>query len=482
MNLIVICCDTLRYDYLGCNGNTWVHTPNIDRLAAQSTVFDNAWIGSYPTIPHRLECLTGQRGHPFQPWIPLPWEAVTLPQILGRHGYVTMLIHTTPHLINHGFGFDRPFHAWQMIRGQEVDRYRTDPLDGYMFPCDLDKARAPFLMAQYYRNHIDRRSEADYGLPQVMGAAAEWLERNLAHEQLFLWLDVFDVHEPWDPPQWYVDLYDPGYQGDEIVYPKRGPCDDFSEAEQRHIRALYAANITMFDRWLGVLLDSIDALGLAGDTALLFTSDHGQHMGDHRSLYCKSSYLYHEMARWVLMVRLPGGQSAGMRVSDALAQPIDLMPTLLALADVEPPAQAEGRSLLALLRGEPAPVRDLAFSGSALPWPNQQPISVTDGRWMFLDTGDRDSWELYDLCEDPEQQQDLARAEPERAAEMHQAVLAYLRDRDASPVCLWAFEEARPGGPDPKLEHDIRAERARFPSVFVQENYTPFEYGALNAP
>ena len=134
MHVIVIVCDNLRYDYLGCNGNTWVRTPNIDHLASQSVVFDSAWVGSYATIPCRLELLTGQRGHPFQPWIPLPWEAVTLPQILGQHGYVTMLINTTPHLINHGFGFDRPFHAWQMIRGQEVDRYRTDPLIDFELP------------------------------------------------------------------------------------------------------------------------------------------------------------------------------------------------------------------------------------------------------------------------------------------------------------------------------------------------------------
>jgi arylsulfatase A-like enzyme len=482
MNVIVICCDTLRYDYLGCNGNTWVRTPHIDRLAAQSVVFDNAWIGSYPTIPHRLECLTGQRGHPFQPWIPLPWEAVTLPQLLGRHGYVTMLVNTTPHLINHGFGYDRPFHAWHMIRGQEVDRYRTDPLHGYTFPCSLEKARGPFLMAQYYRNHIDRRSESDYGLPQVMGAAAKWLERNLEHERLFLWLDVFDVHEPWDPPHWYVDLYDPGYQGEEIVYPKRGPCDDYSEAEQQHIRALYAANITMFDRWLGTLLEAIEALGLAEDTALVFTSDHGQHMGDHRSFYCKSSYLYHEMARWVLMVRLPGEQGAGTRVCDALAQPVDLLPTVLEWAGIKPLSGAQGHSLRPSLRGQAARLRELAFSGSSLPWPNQRPISVTDGRWMFLHTGDRSNWELYDMRADLEQQQNLAQVHPDKVMQMHQSVLAYLRKQGTPEVCVRAFEEARPGGPRPELDDDIRAERARFPSVFVRENYTPFEYDASNVP
>lgn len=476
MHVIVIVCDNLRYDYLGCNGNTWVRTPNIDRLASQSVVFDNGWIGSYATIPCRLELLTGQRGHPFQPWIPLPWDAVTLPQILGQHGYVTMLINTTPHLINHGFGFDRPFHAWQMIRGQEVDRYRTDPLIGFEFPCSLDKVRAPFLMAQYYRNNIDRRREEDYTTPQVMAAAAEWLEHNLAHERLFLWLDIFDVHEPWDPPRWYIDLYDPGYEGEEIVFPKRGPCDDFTEAEQRHIRALYAANITMLDHWLGWLLDRIEALGLTEETAIFFTTDHGQPMGEHGPRFCKSAYLYQEMARWVLMVRLPGCEGAGRRVTGELAQPMDLLPTVLELAGAEIPPQAEGRSLVPLLRGESTHLRDLAFSGSFPPWPNLAPISVTDGRWTFLDMGDRERWELYDLHEDPQQERNLAAECPEEVERMHGAVVEYLREREAPEACLRAFEEARPGGPRRELEEGVRAEWARLPAVFIPANYVPFEF------
>jgi len=474
MNIIVIVCDNLRYDYLGCNGSSWVRTPNIDRLASQSVAFDDAWIGSYPTIPCRLEFLTGQRGHPFQPWIPLPWEAETLPQILRQNGYVTMLINTTPHLINHGFGFDRPFHAWQMVRGQEVDRYRTDPLTDFELPCSLDKLRGPFLMAQYYRNHVDRRDEADYTTPRVMAAAADWLEHNLAHEKLFLWLDIFDAHEPWDPPQWYIDLYDPGYEGEEIVFPKLGPCDDFTGAEQRHIRAMYAANITMLDHWLGWLFDRIEALGLTEDTAIVFTVDHGQHMGEHGPRYCKSSLLYEEMARWTFMVRLPGAQEGGRRVAGAMAQPMDLLPTVLDLAGVSSPPQAEGKSLGPLLRGESVHLRDLAFSGSFPPSPNQSPISVTDGRWSMIDMGDRERWELYDMEADPHQLNNVANQHPEVAERMHGAVVDYLRERKAPSACIAAFEEARAGGPRPEVEEGLRAERARLPAVFIPPNYVPF--------
>jgi arylsulfatase A-like enzyme len=123
-----------------------------------------------------------------------------------------------------------------------------------------------------------------------------------------------------------------------------------------------------------------------------------------------------------------------VRIRDALVQPVDLLPTVLEWAGITVPAGTQGHSLRPCLHGQAARLRDLAFSGSSLPWPNQRPISVTDGQWMFLDTGDAQSWELYDIRVDPEQQQDLARVRPDRAAQMHRAVLDYLRERGTPEV------------------------------------------------
>jgi arylsulfatase A-like enzyme len=211
---------------------------------------------------------------------------------------------------------------------------------------------------------------------------------------------------------------------------------------------------------------------------LAFMSDHGQHMGDHRSYFCKSMYLYHEMARWVFMVRLPGGKGAGTRVRSALAQPIDLLPTVLDCAGIAVPEEAEGVSLLPCARGEAIYPREVAFSGSSLPWPNSRPVSVTDGRWAFLDTGDPEEWELYDMDADPEQQHNLAGAFPDRVAQMHSAAIDYMRARGTPKVCVQAFQEARPGGARHELLDALRVEQARFPRVFVPENYVPFEWEA----
>lgn len=235
VNVVLIMNDTLRYDHVGANGNHWIHTPNLDHFAAESAAFDEAFLGSFPTIPCRHEMMKGRYGDPFQKWGPLQWDALTLPEVLRDNGYVTMLINDTPHLINYGYGFDRPFHAWEMIRGNEVDRARTDYFEEIQYRVDT-KVQDSARMSLCHRHTGDRRTEADWFAPQVMRAACDWLERNAGHDNFFLWVDSFDPHEPWDPPKHYVDLYDPGYEGLDIVWPPHcNPEGKFSEAELNHI-------------------------------------------------------------------------------------------------------------------------------------------------------------------------------------------------------------------------------------------------------
>lgn len=132
MNLVVICIDTLRYDYLACNraqavaGGVPVQTPNFDAFAAEAVVFDNAYAGSFPTIPHRTDVLTGQFGRPFHEWLPLGFDPGTLPAVLGDADYATYLVFDTPHLVNGAHGFDYPFHGWHFVRGNEVDQHIID--------------------------------------------------------------------------------------------------------------------------------------------------------------------------------------------------------------------------------------------------------------------------------------------------------------------------------------------------------------------
>ena len=136
MNFVIICIDTLRYDYLACNdgyavpNDIQVKTPNLDAFAREAVVFDNAYVGSFPTIPHRTDVFTGQFGRPLHPWLPLGFDAVTLPAVLGQAGWATYLAFDTPHLINGGHGFDYPWISTSSTTSAQTGPTHTPPTTG----------------------------------------------------------------------------------------------------------------------------------------------------------------------------------------------------------------------------------------------------------------------------------------------------------------------------------------------------------------
>jgi len=203
MNIILIISDTFRRDYLGCYGNKWISTPNLDRFAKKSVIFDRAYAASFPTVPNRMDIVTGRFTFTYRQWEPLPRDEVTLAEILSEAGYTTMLIADTPHILEDGYNFDRGFTGWEWIRGQETDRYMTDPVE-VKLPCASHKLRNPEIVKRHLRNISHRQSEEDCFVAQTMLKAAKWLERNYRQEKFFLWVDTFDPHEPWDAPKWYV--------------------------------------------------------------------------------------------------------------------------------------------------------------------------------------------------------------------------------------------------------------------------------------
>ena len=440
MNVVMIMNDTLRYDHVGANGNDWIHTPNLDRFAAESAVFDRHYLASFPTIPNRHELMKGRVGAPFQKWGPLDWDALTLPEVLRDNGFVTMLINDTPHLMNYGYGFDRPFHAWQMIRGNEVDRVRTDYFEHVEYAID-DKVQDSARMSLYHRQTKDRRTEADWFAPQVMQAASDWLERNAGHDNFFLWVDSFDPHEPWDPPQHYVDLYDPGYEGVVPVWPRFGdPADLYTEAEMKHIRALFAGEITMADRHIGRVLDTIDRLGLRENTLVVIMSDHGFGLGEHDYLGKKPQYP--ETNHTMLMVRHPDGIGAGRRIP-AIAQHPDFTPSLLDMLGIDLVAEMEiqGKSWFPVLKGDKRTHRSAAISGT---FPTYVPpdsefrrfigpkggwtgITAVNRDWWLIDNPDPELRSLYDLNADPGCLHNVLADNPDVYHKLHGEILTHIR-------------------------------------------------------
>jgi arylsulfatase A-like enzyme len=459
MNVICIVSDSFRYDHLNAAQNTDneasparsglapVRTPNLDRLAAEGVLFERAHTGSYATVPNRYELFTGRYVCTYtRGWEPLPAHEVVLAEVLGRAGYTTMMIVDTPHILKDGFHFDRGFTAWQWIRGQETDRYMTDPID-VALPCAPEKLRNPYqAVVQYLRNVSRRRDEDDYFAPQTIGTAMRWLEANAQRKQFFLYVDTFDPHEPWDPPQHYIDLYDRDYDGEAVIYPRYGPIDILSEAERRHCRALYAGEVTIVDTWIGRLLDKVDDLGLRDSTAIFLLADHGFMLGEQGWIGKGGCPLYEALNHVPLIVRVPG--VPGGRRLTAYAQAADLMPTILELAGIAPPDTVHGHSLLPLLRGERTSVREVCVSTTSLT--QHVEASQTVGRpplgryasmiqipgWAML-YGLRTEPQLFHMSIDPQQATNTWPARHDVARELWLAYVDWLQ-RIHTPA--WVLE------------------------------------------
>ncbi|MEM2323860.1 MAG: sulfatase, partial [Candidatus Bathyarchaeia archaeon] len=378
-NIILIVSDTFRYDLLHrrfqVKDGVVANLDRVERFSLDSIEFTRAYHASFPTVPNRADLLTGRYTFTYFDWAPLPRDWVTLPIILRKAGYTCMMIADTPHILKDGYNFDRGFDGWIWIRGQENDRYKTSPLD-VKLPCSPWKLRSVETTIQHIRNNYGRRYEEDWIPAKTALEAVRWLEENY-NRRFFLYVDFFDPHEPWDPPRWYVDMYDPGYEGEEVIYPAYGPCGYLTDKELTHIRAMYAGEATLVDRWVGFLLDKIEELGLLDDTTIIFTSDHGFYLGEHNLIgksiimggYHGLAPLYEEVAHIPLLIRFADklGLDGGIKI-DALVQTPDITATILELAGIEGKSymDIQGESLLPIVRGERRVIRDIAVSTPSL--------------------------------------------------------------------------------------------------------------------
>ncbi len=428
MNLILIIADSLRADHTGCYGNKWIKTPNIDRLAQESVLFERAFPEGLPTIPVRRAIYTGNRTWPFedyQPkkgdtvrhfgWQPMAESDIALAEILTDAGYYTGLISDTYHIFKPAMNFHRGFETFLWIRGQEGDRYR--PL--LENPPGLKRRLPPAMegrvgraLPQYLSNVAERKSEEDYFAPQVFREGMRWLESAGNYKKFFLVLDSFDPHEPYDPPKWYADLYYPGYKGIDIIHPPLGAISWLKPSELKRIRALYAGEVTMFDVWLGRFLDKVGELGLLDDTLIVFISDHGHPLGEHGILKKLYSNLYYELLEIPLIIRHPRGLGAGKRIKTFVYN-YDIFATVLNLLKVKAPAKVESLNLWPLVTGKKRKHRDYITSGY------QRYSCVVDSNWLFI-TGppEKEDERLYNLKRDPKQQHNVVRRHPRVVALM----------------------------------------------------------------
>ena len=461
MNVIVLINDTFRRDHLGCYGNTWIHTPNLDRFANGAAIFDRYYAASYPTVPNRWDLSTGRFGFPHLGWQPLNPGDESWGQILSRSGVHTQIIWDTPMLALHDYNYTRGFSGIHFVHGQKGDPWITDPSMKIDLMAQPHKIRDIASLEGYLRNHFGRQYDRQFCVGRTVSTAMDWLETNYRQKCFFLWVDMWDPHEPFDCPWYDYELYaDPDYRGDRFLYPEYGRPTYMTEDERKHLQALYAGNVTLTDRWIGKFLDLAERLGLFRNTLIIWGSDHGHLFGDH-DLQGKPGAelgrLYEVTVRIPLLVRHPEGLAAGNRI-EGIVQPPDLLPSILEFLGYPVPDWIEGRSFWPLVADE-ARSRKYAFSsrfplaaggavgGTAFDgWVgsdrNVEPSTVTSREWAYITAPEGMGSELYDLKADPDQNRNVVEEHPEVADEMGKAWLTFLEEHGASEPRIQPFVDA----------------------------------------
>ena len=428
MNIIMIMIDSLRWDHLGCYGNDWIETPNIDRFAQDAVIFENAYPEGLFTLPVRTSLFTGNFTLNNRAWAYLTNFDVTLSEILDEYDYTSAFITDVYHYFKPNGNFHRGFHSWNFIRGQECDAYISTPhgkdLNNYMKPA-MKGTIVHRLLDQYLRNTAHFKTEEDYFASRVFNEAIRWVENNHQHhEKIFMMVDGFDPHEPWDPPPPFDTKYtDPNYRGPKLIQPKYGPVDWMTKEELKYVRGLYAGEVSFVDKRVGLFLDKLSELGLMENSLILLLSDHGHPHGDHGTIMKTPQNLYSELIRIPLMVRFPDKQYAGKRIG-APIQIADIAPTLLDIIGQKKETLCmQGQSFLPIITGKESKIRDFAYVGIF----GNEDRCIRDEEWSYIHRPEGISDELYNLKEDPKEIENLIGKNPEKAKELSLQLLKNFR-------------------------------------------------------
>jgi len=421
MNVIYIMLDSLRQDHVSFynqgkpvfDGIPACRTPNIDAFAKDCIVFRNAYPEGLPTLPVRTEILTGQRTLPFHGWQPLLREHITITEILREQGYTRALISDTYHYRAPGQNYHRGFHSYIWIRGQEYDPYRSAKsrrnIDDYVNEHFDERWRA--RISQFLQNTDEFTNPDDWFSAQVVEQACKWLKENRDKEKIFLFIDSFDPHEPWDPPEQFDTYTDKNYRGPRLIMPMGGMASDWATPEQiRLIQGLYAGEVSMVDHHFGRLFKTLAELGYYEDSIIVLLADHGHPLADHGKFLKGADRLYGELLKVPFMIRLPGGK--GARTTDAIVQFQDLPATVLDLLGLGNCTDAmHGKPFTPVLKGDADDHREAVIVG----YHEGIDRAIRDKNFSYIERPGDEPDELYDLNADPRERKNIIDQHPEEA-------------------------------------------------------------------
>lgn len=470
-NVVLIITDQQRYDTINALGYPHMHTPHLDRLVSEGVSFTRNYVTAASCAPARASLFTGFYPHT---------TGVYKNADVWRHSWVENLAQAGYHCANvgkmHTYPYETPLGFHERFVVENKDRY----LEGRYFFDRWDLAlQSQGLVKQQrelYRQRDDygqRLGAFEWELPPhthsdmfVGDLATWWIDNKPDTQPFFLEIGFPGPHPPYDPVPRYLDYYadkeiplpevteqelalQPKAQQELIDHNTKVDHDSIVWSKQPdreqllRLRKHYLANVTMIDEKVGQILTALENKGYLENTVVIFTSDHGDCLGDHGHI--QKWTMYEEIVRTPLIVWAPE-RFAGGRTVDALCQQFDIAPAILELAGAEVPSQWEAQSLMPYLSGDgQPPVRDYVYceqSGDGNLTGTEMMTMVRDSEWKlvhYLD--DHDDGELYHETTDPGEHHNLWRSEAPEHVEKKRELLDKLfewRLRSALHTSRWA--------------------------------------------
>ncbi len=369
-NIILISIDSLRADHLSCYGYRRNTSPNIDQLASQGILFKNGFSQATWTLPSHASIFLSQyvwRHKVNNQNKRLGNSCATLAEILKDRDYATCAF-VSGGFLSSKFGFGRGFEVYRSGRAR--------------------------------------------GIASFIDKLFNWLE-SVRDRRFFLFIHTMDIHEPYNPPSPYFNLYTNGYSKGNLLKTSKGievkglNASKLTPEEIDYIIAVYDGGINYVDEQLGKIFEKLDQLGIDDNTIIILTADHGEAFGEHGKL-SHGHKPYIELVHVPLIMKGPG--MPRNRIYENFVQHIDILPTILEILNIPQRKEMQGRSLLSLIKNfeiqeSPKTYSWALYRESLLP-PKPPSISLRTKEWTYIMTKKRPD-ELYDRINDPKEQNNI---------------------------------------------------------------------------
>ncbi len=466
MKIFLIIFDSLRKDHTGMTyGNNWIKTPNFDNFAKDSIIFEKAYPESLPTIPVRRAIHTGIRTFPFNHekpnlrtddfvespgWSPIPPSQTQIAEYMNKNAFITSFITSTYHQFKPNMNFHLGFDEWHFIRGHELDKYtarmrgRRSEINQYIREHVLSKKKTnkaqiqiqKLLLRKYFANVQDRKTEEDYFPAQTFKRALTSVKNLKGYKDLFFLIDEFDPHEPWDPPEKYLELYlDKNYTGNRIIHPVYSvTLENISEDELKCMRACYAAEVSLCDNWFGYFINNLKEMELYDDSLIIFISDHGHSLGEHGAIGKIPLFMYPELVDVPFMIKPPSGLNGPKRIKKTHVYDHDILPTIFGFLGKKKPKIFDGINLSIFLDEKDQLIenRDFITCGMGL-W-----TLYKDDHYALITSNDKSQQKMFDLSRDSGWNENIAKNNQDIYSALYEKI-----ENDAKGNLLLTFESSR---------------------------------------